>query len=100
MPQWSPGAMGILARLRKAQPVSIYDKIGGYEAIEVVVEDFYVRVLADHQLSGFFTGTNMNRLVRLRQGRRPGAATGLQRPATDQPRPTDADRLPAGPRPS
>jgi hemoglobin len=54
--------MGILARLRKAQPVSIYDKIGGYEAIEVVVEDFYVRVLADDQLSGFFTGTNMNRL--------------------------------------
>ena len=29
----------------------------GHEAIEVVVEDFYVRVLADDQLSGFFTGT-------------------------------------------
>ena len=41
---------------------TIYDRIGGYEAIEVVVEDFYVRVLADDQLSGFFTGTNMNRL--------------------------------------
>ena len=27
-----------------------------------MVEDFYVRVLADEQLSGFFTGTNMNRL--------------------------------------
>ncbi|MDT5348543.1 MAG: hemoglobin [Mycobacterium sp.] len=54
--------MGILSRLRKAQPVSIYDKIGGNEAIEVVVEDFYVRVLADDQLSGFFTGTNMNHL--------------------------------------
>jgi hemoglobin len=27
-----------------------------------VVDDFYVRVLADGQLSGFFTGTNMNRL--------------------------------------
>jgi hemoglobin len=62
MPQWSPWAMGILSRFRKAQPVSIYDKIGGYEAIEVVVGDFYVRVLADDELSRFFTGTNMNRL--------------------------------------
>ncbi len=54
--------MGILSRFRKREPISIYDKIGGYEAIEVVVNDFYVRVLADDQLSGFFTGTNMNRL--------------------------------------
>ncbi|MEU7769472.1 group 1 truncated hemoglobin [Nocardia sp. NPDC049190] len=41
---------------------SIYDKIGGAEAIEAVVADFYVRVLADDELSGFFTGTNMSRL--------------------------------------
>ncbi|OBF54705.1 hemin receptor [Mycobacterium sp. 852002-53434_SCH5985345] len=54
--------MKILARFRKPQPVAVYDRIGGHEAIEVVVEDFYVRVLADDQLSGFFTGTNMNRL--------------------------------------
>ncbi|MCV7195486.1 group I truncated hemoglobin [Mycobacterium angelicum] len=54
--------MGLLSRLRKRAPVSIYDKIGGHEAIEVVVEDFYVRVLADDQLSGFFAGTNMSRL--------------------------------------
>ena len=54
--------MRLLARFRKPEPVTIYDRIGGHEAIEVVVEDFYVRVLADDQLSGFFTGTNMNRL--------------------------------------
>ncbi|OBF79717.1 hemin receptor [Mycobacterium sp. 852002-51163_SCH5372311] len=54
--------MGILSRFRKARPVSIYDKIGGHEAIELVVEDFYARVLADDQLSGFFSGTNMSRL--------------------------------------
>jgi len=52
----------ILARFRQPEPTTIYDRIGGHEAIEVVVEDFYVRVLADGQLSGFFTGTNMNRL--------------------------------------
>lgn len=48
--------------MRKREPISIYDKIGGHEAIEVVVEDFYVRVLADDQLSAFFSGTNMSRL--------------------------------------
>jgi hemoglobin len=54
--------MKILARFRKPPVVAVYDRIGGHEAIEVVVEDFYVRVLADDQLRGFFTGTNMNRL--------------------------------------
>ena len=54
--------MKILAHFRKPQPVAVYDRIGGHEALEVVVEDFYVRVLADDQLSSFFTGTNMNRL--------------------------------------
>ena len=54
--------MKILARFRKREPITVYDRIGGQEAIEVVVEDFYVRVLADEQLAGFFTGTNMSRL--------------------------------------
>jgi len=54
--------MKLSATFRKPQPTSIYDRIGGHEALEVVVEDFYVRVLADAQLAGFFTGTNMNRL--------------------------------------
>jgi hemoglobin len=60
--------MGMLSVLRRrkapvrAESVSIFDAIGGYEAIEIVVEDFYIRVLADDQLSGFFAGSNMNRL--------------------------------------
>jgi hemoglobin len=54
--------MRLLARFRKLEPVCIYNKIGGHEAIEAVVEDFYVRVLADDQLASFFTGTNMSRL--------------------------------------
>jgi hemoglobin len=41
---------------------TIFDQIGGYEALEVVVADFYDRVLADGELAGFFTGTNMARL--------------------------------------
>src|ERR1700730_12260354 len=54
--------MKMLAHFRKPEPNTIYDRIGGHEALEVVVDDFYVRVLADGQLSAFFTGTNMNRL--------------------------------------
>lgn len=41
---------------------SIYNEIGGHEALEVVVDDFYERVLADGELAGFFAGTNMARL--------------------------------------
>jgi hemoglobin len=41
---------------------SIYSQIGGHEALEVVVDDFYDRVLADDELAGFFSGTNMARL--------------------------------------
>ena len=41
---------------------TIYEQIGGHEALEAVVADFYDRVLADDELAGFFTGTNMARL--------------------------------------
>ncbi|MDT5010844.1 MAG: hemoglobin [Mycobacterium sp.] len=41
---------------------TIYDQIGGAEALESVVEEFYDRVLADPELTGFFSGTNMARL--------------------------------------
>lgn len=54
--------MKLVATFRKPEPTSVYHRIGGHEALEVVVEDFYARVLADGQLAGFFTGTNMNRL--------------------------------------
>ncbi|MBD0324071.1 MAG: group 1 truncated hemoglobin [Aldersonia sp.] len=41
---------------------SIYEQIGGQEALITVVDDFYKRVLADPQLAGFFAGSNMSRL--------------------------------------
>ena len=41
---------------------SIYSEIGGHEALEVVVNDFYDRVLADDELAPFFTGANISRL--------------------------------------
>jgi hemoglobin len=54
--------MGMLSVFRKRNTATIYDRIGGHEALEVVVEDFYCRVLDDDRLSGFFAGSNMNRL--------------------------------------
>jgi hemoglobin len=45
-----------------AAEVSIYEAIGGEPALVAVVDDFYVRVLADPQLAGFFAGVNMPKL--------------------------------------
>jgi hemoglobin len=54
--------MRLPSLLRKSKADTIYERIGGYEALEVVVEDFYCRVLDDDHLSGFFAGANMRRL--------------------------------------
>lgn len=42
--------------------MSIYEDIGGEDALITVVDDFYDRVLADPELVAFFKGTNMPRL--------------------------------------
>lgn len=47
---------------KRKESTTIYEQIGGHEALEVVVADFYTRVLADGELAGFFSGTNMSRL--------------------------------------
>ncbi|GGM91703.1 group 1 truncated hemoglobin GlbN [Thermopolyspora flexuosa] len=41
---------------------SIFERIGGSEAVAAVVDDFYDRVLADPLLSGFFANTDMGKL--------------------------------------
>ncbi|MGD0700709.1 MAG: group 1 truncated hemoglobin [Trebonia sp.] len=45
-----------------ADEASIYASIGGESALAAVVDDFYLRVLADPQLAGFFSGANMPKL--------------------------------------
>jgi hemoglobin len=42
--------------------LSLYEAVGGEAALIAVVDDFYLRVLADPQLSGFFAGVKMPRL--------------------------------------
>jgi hemoglobin len=45
--------------------MSLYEQIGGADALTAVVADFYDRVLADDELADFFAGVNMTRLKRL-----------------------------------
>jgi hemoglobin len=58
--------MGILTRFRRPGTASLYEMIGGHDALEVVVEDFYCRVLDDDHLAGFYAGANM-KCVKARQ---------------------------------
>lgn len=41
---------------------TIYQAIGGEAALRSVVDDLYVRILADDRLAGFFAGTSLPRL--------------------------------------
>src|ERR1700727_910363 len=54
--------MGILTRFRRPGAASLYEQIGGHDALEVLVEDFYCRVLDDDHLSSFYAGSDMKRV--------------------------------------
>lgn len=54
--------MGVLTRFHKPKTVSLYDTIGGDDVLDIVVEDFYCRVLEDDHLAIFFAGSDMKRL--------------------------------------
>ena len=41
---------------------TIYSQIGGRDAVETVVDDFYDRVLSDDRLVGFFEGMDIEEL--------------------------------------
>lgn len=40
--------------------MSLYEQLGGADAIDAVVEEFYRRVLADDRISAFFDGVDMS----------------------------------------
>src|ERR1041384_6790877 len=42
--------------------MGIYEAIGGAPALAAAVDDFYVRVLADPELKGYFEGVDLERL--------------------------------------
>lgn len=39
--------------------MSLFDELGGAEALSAVVDAFYVKVRADDRVNGFFANTNM-----------------------------------------
>lgn len=47
--------------------VSLYDRLGGDEAVDGLVSAFYGRVLSDPQLAPFFEGTSVETLRRMQQ---------------------------------
>ena len=46
------------------QQKSLYDRLGGKEAITAVVDDFVANVAADNRINGFFAKTDIPRLKR------------------------------------
>jgi hemoglobin len=51
----------------KAQEKTLYQRLGGYDAIAAVVDDFIVKLATDKELSKFFTGFSDDSKQRIRQ---------------------------------
>jgi len=49
------------------QEKSLYDRIGGYNALAAVVDDFIVRLVSDKQFEKFFIGQSNDSKKRIRQ---------------------------------
>ena len=64
------GMGGLLAgagALRAAGPPSLYQRLGGYDAIAAVTDDFLVRLTGDPSQARFFGGMSKDSLGKLRQ---------------------------------
>ena len=44
----------------EAQP-TLFEQLGGHDAVKAAVDGFYVKVLADERVNGFFEGVDMDR---------------------------------------
>ncbi len=62
MPAPSPMAAPSAA---PAAGASLYDRLGGIDAIRAVVHDFRARVAADSRINGFFRGVDLDSLEKL-----------------------------------
>jgi len=57
----------ITPALAQTKEPSLYDRLGGYNAIAAVVDDFIGRLVADKQFQKFFTGFSNDSKKRIRQ---------------------------------
>ena len=60
-------AMGCSAQAQSTSAPSLYTRLGGYDAIAAVTDDFLGRLAADKQMSRFFVGVSADSLRKLRQ---------------------------------
>jgi len=51
----------------RAQQKSLYERVGGYDALAAVVDDFVGRLVADKQFEKFFAGHSIDSRKRIRQ---------------------------------
>jgi hemoglobin len=57
----------LLTRPALAEDKSLYQRIGGYDAIAAVIDDFLARLEKDKKLGRFFQGVSTDSLMRIRQ---------------------------------
>ncbi len=60
-------SLTVQPNVAKAQDKSLYDRLGGYNAVAAVVDDFIARLVADKRFERFFTGHSKDSLKRIRQ---------------------------------
>lgn len=48
-------------------PSTLYGRLGGATGIKALLQDFYGRVLSDHELKPFFEKTSIEKLLRMQQ---------------------------------
>ena len=61
---WSAGAQ---AMAQSTKEKSLYERLGGYDAIAAVVNDFIGRLVADKRFNKFFVGHSEDSLKKIRQ---------------------------------
>lgn len=47
---------------------TLYERLGGQEAVDAAVEIFYRKVLSDDRISGFFDGVDMDQQIAKQKG--------------------------------
>jgi hemoglobin len=63
----SASKSGSMSALTTQDKKSLYDRLGGYNAVAAVVDDFIGRLVADKRLTKFFVGHSEDSLKRIRQ---------------------------------
>jgi len=59
--------LGTVSFSVSAQNDSLYKRLGGYDALAAVTDDFITRLATDKQLGRFFVGASENSKLRIRQ---------------------------------